>query len=186
VHRRDLAKGEIENGDLDSRQGTLLRLNLLQTPTDDLKLQTEIIYNHLGAHQHFRKHLKDTRWVLRGFSTWWPQRGRELSAPSAALVSLKPTGDDLRHWLTFEDGHDEQDAADCAALCIHTLNQAGPNAQKNFLSSALGSTYSHDGRGSLRDLFQPLTQLLHEATGWTLDELAKRANSQLRAKEVKP
>lgn len=186
VHRRDLEKGEIENGDLDSRQGTLLRLNLLITPTDDHKLQTEILYHHLGAHQHFRKHLKDTRWVLRGFSAWWPQRGRALSAPSATLVSLTPTGDDLRKWLTFEEGQDERDAADYAALCIHTLSQAGPNAQQQFLSSALGSTYSHDGRGSLRDLFQPLTQLLNEATSWTLDELAKRANSQLKAKDVQP
>ncbi len=35
VHRRDMDSGEFENGELDTRQGCLVRLNLLKTSTTD-------------------------------------------------------------------------------------------------------------------------------------------------------
>lgn len=192
VHRRDMQRGEFEDGDLDSRQGCLVRLNLVETPPDDVALQARLLKQVLGANQHERLNSDERGWVLDGFSQWWPLRDKAGTAAAfmdqcgerSLLEKTSLTGDDLRRWLEFtERADDEKSTAACAGVGVIVLGKAGAEQRRQFLGGVLGYSAPHDFRASVHDALNPVSTLLQAATGMDLDALARQWNAALHARQ---
>lgn len=193
VHRRDMVKGAFEDGDLDTRQGYLIRLNMIDTSPDDLVLQTRLLERVLAAHQHLRLRSDTRGWVLSGFAGWWPLREKtavaaeltKLRGHEEALAGMKISADDLQRWLLFKQGLHEDKAATCAAIGMIALGQTGAEARQRFLSTVLGYKAPHDFRASLHDALHPVPALLQSTTGLDLETLAQQWTGLLKGREVK-
>ncbi len=194
VHRRDLTTGELEDGDLDSRQGYLLRLNMLTTPPTDPVLQSRVLNRVLSVHQHYRLKSDNRGWVLDGFAAWWPLREKATTAQQFTQ-SRKPTGKrepitisrhDLQHWLKFKEDLDEEAAATVAGIGVLTLGKSDTVNRQQFLSAVLGYAAPHDFRAALHDAMNSVPTLLRVSTGLDLDTLAQQWTAALHDQEVQP
>lgn len=194
VHRRDMTQGEFEDGDLDSRQGYLIRLNMIATLPGDLALQTRLLERVLAANQHNRLRSDTRGWVLAGFAGWWPLREKvalakdlvSLRSHADILDDMKISADDLQSWLLFEQILNEDEAATCAGIGMIMIGQSGSEARQRFLSAVLGYKAPYDFRATLHDALNPVPSLLRSTTGLDLKSLAQKWTESLHVKEVKP
>ena len=191
VHRRDMKGGEFEDGDLDSRQGYLVRLNLLWTHPDSPTLQSRLLKHVLDANQHYRLKSDERGWVLDGFAEWWPLRDKAGTATAFMakrgyrdeLEKMNLTGDDLRRWLRFTELSNDKTTDVCAGVGMIALGKAGAEPRRQFLGAVLGYSAPHDFRASLHDALNPVPARLRAATGMDLDTLAREWNAALHPKK---
>ena len=179
VHRRDLDAVELEDGEIDSRQGCLVRLNVLKTLPTDLTYQSHVLEKLLDVNQHYRLNSDTRGWILQGFAYWWPRRmateaqpndlssRRALAAVGAAIdvgqtqdassSSLEQseaksiTADDLVRWKKFRQSLPEGSAGRIAARSIEALWAKDENGCRGFLAATLGYSAPHDVRATIHD-----------------------------------
>jgi hypothetical protein len=194
VHRRDFEKGKFESGDLDSRQGYLVRFNLLSSASDDPVLQSHILKKILEVNQHYRLDSDERGWVLDGFAVWWPIR--EMVGSPADLLKLRKhvkkaakvrlTFKKVMEWLNFKAGIDPEVAASIAGVSMVVLGESGVEPRRRFLSDVLGYSAPHDFRASLHDAFNGVPSLLRKRTDFEMASLVQKWSSGLKAKEAQP
>lgn len=186
VHRRDFDAKQREDGELDSRQGYMLRLNLTKQKPDDPTLQEEIIWMLLRAHHHYRLPSDERGWVVDGFARWWPRRHEEEKLRN--LGGLPPVkAEDLKAWLKVREGIGDDSAKNLAAAGFVALaHAAGGQKRQAFVSAVLGPSTPHDGRASLLDWLHPMPRRFKDTTGMTLEEFSAAWAREPSNKEVKP
>ena len=194
VHRRDFEKGKIESGDLDSRQGYLVRFNLLLNAADDPVLQSHILKKILEVNQHYRLDSDERGWVLDGFAVWWPIR--EMVESPADLLKLRKhvkkaakvrlTEKKVMEWLRFKTDFKPDVAASIAGVSMVVLGESGDEPRRRFLSDVLGYSAPHDFRASLHDAFNGVPSLLRKRTDFEMTSLVQKWSSGLKAKEAQP
>ena len=186
VHRRDFDAKQREDGELDSRQGYMIRLNLTKHKPDDPELQEEMIWMLLRVHHHYRLPSDDRGWVVDGFARWWPRRHEEEKLRSNA--NLPPAkAEDLRAWLKVREVSGDDAAKNLAAAGLVALaHTAGGQKRQLFVSSILGPPTPHDARASLLEWLHPVSRRFEQTTGMTLEEFASAWAKASSTKEVKP
>ena len=193
VHRRDMGKYQVEDGDLDSRQGCLLRANLVATGPDDGLLQYMIIERILAANQHFRLRSDTRGWIVEGFAKWWPIRDKaktvaeyiQMQRFPKDLADCKITGVTLQNWLHYRHKMGLVRAQRLAGVGVMTLGEAGEDKRQQFLATILGYSAPHDARACLHDAFNNVLSVLPATTGMDLNTLATKWTAALPKKEVK-
>ncbi len=196
VHRRDMDDQELEDGELNSRQGYLIRLNMLSTHPESETLKARLLQKILATHQHFRLESDTRSWVLHGFATWWPLREKvtkpqdliALRLHSEMLREITVTEYDLLHWKRFKDRlKDDSLESTVAAVGILELGKVSNEAQRRFLSSVLAYDAPYDFRATVHDAWYSVPYLVRASTDWDLSLLARRWTESLRADlESKP
>jgi len=173
VHRRDMSSGELEDGELDSRQGYLVRLNMSLTSPDDRGLQCRILSRVLSANQHYRLDSDSRSWILEGFAAWWPVRNQATSPADLTRIynhsekcrTVSIVGLDLSRWLVFaKELDDENLVATVAGVGVLTLGKNGIESQRRFLSKVLGYSPPHDFRATLHDAWYTVPAVLKATT----------------------
>ena len=196
VHRRDMETQELEDGELSSRQGYLIRLNMISTHPESDALKARVLQKVLAAHQHLRLESDTRSWVLQGFATWWPLR-KKVTTPQELIAlrlhsempqDITVTEYDLLHWLQFQKRlNDDSLAATVAAIGILELGKVGSEARRRFLGSVLAYEAPHDFRAMVLDGWYNVPYLVRASTDWDLSLFAKRwTESLLAAPESKP
>jgi hypothetical protein len=185
VHRRDLSSAEFQDGELDSRQGCLVRLNLLKTPPSDMTYQSHLIEKLLNVNQHYRLNSDTRGWILEGFAYWWPRR--KLGELPAATDLQEPSGKpmvfaqhdmtniteyDIVHWKKFRQSLTEGTASEFAGQNIEALWARNEIACHEFLKATLGYTAPHDVRATLHDWWYNVPSLVGKLLRMDLKELA--------------
>ncbi len=196
VHRRDMDDQELEDGELNSRQGYLIRLNMISTHPESVALRARLLQKTLAAHQHLRLESDTRGWVLHGFATWWPIRDKvttpqdliALRLHSELLRDITITEFDLLHWKRFKDRlKDDSLESTVAAVGILEIGKVNDEAQRRFLGSVLAYEAPHDFRAMVHDARYNVPYLLRASTDWDLGLFAKRWTESLRADpESKP
>jgi hypothetical protein len=193
LHRRDLAIGEFQSGDLDSRQGYLLRLNMIKTVPSSPVLRSQVIDKVLDVHQHYRLDSDSRGWIVKGFSYWWPRRDSKEQGDAPALEKWKSyreielTADDLVHWKRFRKSRGEGfEEGMFAAVGIETLSRKDPNACREFLSGTLGYSAPHDVRASVHDWWYSTPSMMKKVLNMDLRELAQQWRATMQSSESYP
>lgn len=189
VHRRDFGPGRYEVGDLDTRQGVLIRFNAIKSTPDDEKWLRMVIRSVLLAHQHGRLDSDTRDWVVTGFSVWWPARNdlarikneiateNERGEPSARDL----TATDLVRWRAYKKEVGESRAQlDAARILISMSEQTNPEAMRTFLSSVLGYRAPYDARATIHDYWYPVDSVLNDSTQLTLSNLIVPARDSVQ------
>ena len=193
LHRRDLEKEEFQNGDLDSRQGYLLRLNMLKTQPSSLMLQSQVIEKLLDAKQHMRLNSDSRRWILKGFANWWPRYSTSQPNPLTSEIFANETefvygettivAKNLVQWKLFRKQlQDESNEGLIAMVGIETIWQQDQAACREFLIGALGYAAPHDFRASIHDWWYSTSYLLRSTVHMELEDLASLWTAALRNK----
>ena len=182
VHRRDMKPEEFDDGNLDSRQGYLIRFNMLDTPPESEILRSHILKKVLDVHQHYRLDTDERGWVLEGFASWWPLRDRQ-STPTDVIRSrqlelacsgLRIDEADITGWLRFKENlEDERVASTVAAVGLMVLGQMGEESRRTFLGNVLGYNAPHDFRAWLHDTWFSVPTLLQRDLRLNSFQLAK-------------
>ena len=189
VHRRDLDAAEFQDGELDSRQGYLMRLNVLKTSQTDLDYQSHLIEKLLDAHQHYRLSSDSRGWILEGFAYWWPRR--KLSEVPVATDSQEASGTptpaqrevatitehDILRWKKFRQSLPEGAAGRFAARNIAALWAKDESGCHEFLTTTLGYSPPHDVRATIHDGWYNVPSLVRKILRMDLKELAMNWNS---------
>lgn len=195
VHRRDFKEKMVEfSEDLDSRQGVLLRCNMIATLPTETGLRTAMLKRILHANQHYRLDSDTRGWALEGFAGWWVAREnmKRTGLPKALadgkkhtleLAGLEVTANDLRTWLQFKKRVTEKQCIMVSGLGILALAQSDEAACRRFLSRVLGYSAPHDARASVHDWLNPAPAVLRKEMGLDYEELARRWNKVLRQAE---
>lgn len=194
VHRGDFEQGKFELGDLNVRQGVLIRLNALKNQPSDLQLRRQVIENVLSARQH-RRLESDTRgWVLTGFATWWPVRDQSMdvidlraSLPSPAtdvdanaeMAATEVHADVFSKWLQWSDQAGEEQSRLASSTTMLVLKEINAQAHQDFLKIILGYEAPYDVRASVRDYFHSVRSTLRRTLGIELETLAARVSAEL-------
>ena len=188
VHRRDLAGGELHNGDLKYKQGVLVRANYLDAKFREDALHTWLVREALVAHTSGLAYRERNAWALDGLAEWWPRRERGLDpawiAPARAAM---PAGFSARHlaaWMSLRKAAGAEPARLLAATGIFVLGQRhGADARLHFLAAMFGPARPEDARGWIADVLHPAR--LRAAAGideetlvaeWRVDLAAARGN----------
>lgn len=201
VHRRDLDATELEDGEIDSRQGCLVRLNILKTPTTDLTYQSHVIEKLLDANQHYRLNSDSRGWILEGFSHWWPRRkltggpSDSVSQDSSKVTSettneqsevQSVTAHDLLHWKKFRKGLPAGTAGRLAAQNIQALWASDERGCQGFLAAVLGYCAPHDVRATLHDGWYNVPSLVRQHLRTDLRGLAASWNKAVSSAQQVP
>jgi hypothetical protein len=165
VHRRDYEKKQLEWENTDSRQGVLLRLNLLERKAVQPGIQEQILEHTLHAAHHFRIQLKgDERgWVLAGFAHWWPRR--ESYEPPTVWKKKRPGEAELKQWLKLVEAEPERLARRLGAIAVDLIGKRGAAQQQAFLSSILGKHVPHNSLAGLSDWWSSLPSMMRKHLG---------------------
>ena len=192
VHRRDLDAGEFQDGELDSQQGYLMRLNALKTPHADLAYQSHLIEKLLDANQHYRLSSDSRGWILEGFAYWWPRHklgnltdAHDTSDSHEASDNPTParrevatiTEHDILRWKKFRQSLPEGAAGRFAASNIAALWEKDESRCHEFLTTILGYSPPHDVRATIHDGWYNVPSLVRKILRMDLKELAMNWNS---------
>ena len=91
VHRRDLEANEFEDGNIEQKQGLMVRLNVVHKDFDQVKLQRWILRHVLLVKSYNRFNSDSRGWVLDGFCEWWVKRDKNLDAEEfAGILETSP------------------------------------------------------------------------------------------------
>ncbi len=189
VHRRDMDEQELEDGELDSRQGYLIRLNMISTPPANEALKARLLQKIFAANQHYRLESDTRGWVLHGFATWWPLREKVKSPQELIQLRLHAemvrdvivTEYDLIHWLQFKKRLKEDSLeSTVAAVGILEVGKVSSESQQRFLSSVLAYEAPHDFRATVHDAWYNVPYLVRLSTDLELALFAKRWTESLR------
>jgi len=193
LHRRDLENEEYQNGELNSRQGYLLRLNMLETQPSSLTLQSQVIEKLLDANQHNRLNSDTRGWILKGFAYWWPRHSP--SEPNAVasesfanenefvLGETTIVAKNLVQWKLFRKQlHEEENEGLIALVGIETIWRQDQTACREFLSAVLGYAAPHDFRASVHDWWYSTSYLLRTTMRMDLEDLALQWTAALQNK----
>lgn len=190
IHRRDLGSGEFQNGDLDSRQGYLLRFNMIKTEPSSPVLRSQIIDKVLDVHQHYRLDSDSRGWIIKGFSHWWPRQGSEKQVDTPTLEQLQLLreielhADDLIHWKRFRKARGEGfEEGMFAAIGIETISRKDPIACREFLARILGYSAPHDVRASVHDWWYSTPSMVKKVLKMDLRELAQQWTATMQSSE---
>jgi hypothetical protein len=176
VHRRDFAADESEWSDLDSRQGIMLRLNVLKRSPQDLQLRTDLLHSLLRAAHHYRLPNDSGGWIIDGFAYWWPRREQE---PTLLKDTSAVSAEDLAHWLAFRKLTEEDKAMRHGAAGMVVLGQIGQAQRRAFVSALLGRKVPHNGLAVLRDLWKPVEPLYQQHLGMSREDFAAKLKTAL-------
>lgn len=190
VHRRDLDAVELEDGEIDSRQGCLVRLNVLKTPPTDLTYQSHVIEKLLDANQHYRLNSDTRGWILQGFACWWPRRTFTEDQLNAAKNASKAassstvgksdeksiTVDALVHWKKFREILPPGFAGSLASRNVEALWSKDERGCRDFLAATLGYCAPHDVRATIHDRWYNVPSLVRQHLKTDLQGLAVQWN----------
>jgi hypothetical protein len=190
LHRRDLAIGEFQSGDLDSRQGYLLRLNMVKTVPSSPILRSQIIDKVLDVHQHYRLDSDSRAWIVKGFSYWWPRRDSKEQPDAPTLEKFQSfreielNADDLIHWKRFRKSRGEGfEEGMFAAIGIETIARKDLLACREFLSRTLGYSAPHDVRASMHDWWYSTPSTMRKVLNMDLREFAQRWTAAMQSSD---
>ena len=201
LHRRDLDKEEFQDGELDSRQGYLLRLNMLNTQPSSPLLQSQFIEKLLDAKQHYRLNSDSRGWILKGFAQWWPRHSQsehnepseQSSVTSASLAignadrfrETTIVAENLVQWKRFRKQLETtSDEGLIASVGIETIWRQDQAACREFLTAALGYAAPYDFRASVHDWWYSTAVLVRTTLHMNLDELASKWTALLRSETL--
>ena len=193
LHRRDLENEEYQNGELNSRQGYLLRLNMLETQPSSLTLQSQVIEKLLDANQHNRLNSDTRGWILKGFAYWWPRHSpsepiavaseRFANEDEFVLGQTTMVAKNLVQWKLFRKQLQAEENEGLIALVgIETIWRQDQAACREFLSAVLGYAAPHDFRASVHDWWYSTSYLLRTTVRMNFEDLASKWTSALRNK----
>ena len=190
LHRRDLEISEFQNGELDSRQGYLLRLNMIKTDPSSPVLRSQIIDKVLDVHQHYRLDSDSRGWIIKGFSYWWPRRGskEQVDAPTLeklrSLRDIEFKADDLVHWKRFRKSRGEGfEEGMFAAMGIETISRKDPDECREFLSRVLGYSAPHDIRASVHDWWYSTPSMMKKVLKMDLHDFVQQWTATMQSNE---
>lgn len=185
VHRRDFVKGQFENGELDSRQGYLLRCNMLVNAPTDPPLQSHYLREIIAANQHYRLNSDQRGWVLDGFAKWWPVRYHPLKAkPSKEVAEVGLSVQAVSNWLKFKAEVGKELADQVATVAIAVLGTKGEAPRQRFLTAVLGYSAPHDFRASVHDALNGVPSLLKILLDLDLKVFVEKWTEMLAQEEV--
>jgi hypothetical protein len=188
VHRRDFDPDRYELGDLDTRQGVLIRLNAIASAPDEERWLRMAIRSVLLAHQHNRLDSDTRDWVVTGFPVWWLARSDKArilqefavanSVPQDDTSSLSES--DLVRWRAYKKRVGEERAQlEAGAVMFSLSEKAKADAMRAFLSQVLGYEAPYDFRATIHDYWYSVSSVLRATTGLTLDDLVSHLHGSL-------
>jgi hypothetical protein len=190
VHRRDFTSNEFQDGDLASRQGYLLRINMLKTPASSSVLRSRIIGRLLNVNQHDRLNSDSRGWILHGFAYWWPRKATSDFSDSLTAEARQEfhetelTEKDLVQWKRFRKSRGEDfDEGMTASVGIESIWQQDAQLCREFLSKTLGYSAPHDVRASIHDWWYSTPYLVKTVLKTDLRDLALKWNNVLHSDE---
>jgi hypothetical protein len=180
VHRPDFKSDRFELGDLDTRQGVLIRMNATNNAPDDKRWQRMVVRSVLMAHQHNRLDSDTRDWVVTGFAAWWTSRndhagitqGNELDEGNSDQSVRDVSASDLRRWRAYKKEVGESRAEQAAGRLLITLSEkAAPDSLREFLVGVLGYQASYDFRATIHDYWYSVSSVLRSKTKLKLSDL---------------
>jgi len=180
VHRPDFGPGRFELGDLDTRQGVLVRLNAIKTAPDDERWLRMLVRSVLMAHQHNRLDSDTRDWVNTGFAVWWIARKDTVEIhkqidseePNEDRVDRELHESDLRRWRAYKKEVGESRAEEAAGRLLITLSEkAAPDSLRAFLVQVLGYQAPYDVRATIHDSWYSVRSVLRSKTKLELSDL---------------
>ncbi len=193
VHRPDFGSGRFELGDLDTRQGVLIRMNATRTMPEDERWLRMVIRSVLMAHQHDRLDSDTRDWVVTGFAVWWPARNdtsrikaeMDLDEASSDQSGRELSVSDLLRWRAYKNEMGEIRAEKSAGRLLATLSEkTTPESLRNFLVRVLGYRAPYDVRATIHDSWYSVRSVLRATTKLELADLVNP--SRELGKEVGP
>ena len=171
VHRRDLEKGELSDGELKPSQGVMVRANLTSADFDETALDRWLVRKVLLAHTGGLAGRERNVWVLDGLAWWWPLRA--AAEPHAAwlpdaqrALPAEFASAQLDRWLSLEKDAGKDGAGALAATGLGVLAQShGADARQRFLAAMLRTARPADARGWFADTLRSRAARFHAATG---------------------
>lgn len=182
VHRRDYVTARLDWQSLDSRQGVLVRLNVLNNDPADVQLREELLSKVLHAALHYRLKFKGdaSGWVLDGFAHRWPRT--QIQPPAPAMVNPALTPQQLAGWLKVRQDLGEKQARQVAAVALDCLAKVGESHQRDFVAAILGRQVPHHSGALLLEWLHPPDALLRQHTGLDWPQLAEQWSQALSVK----
>jgi hypothetical protein len=180
VHRGDLDPDRFELGDLDTRQGVLIRLNALENGTDNEKWLRMVIRSVLMAHQHGRLDSDTRDWVVTGFSVWWPARNdasfieQQVASDvsSSEVVNRDLRESDLVRWRAYKKEVGESRAQLVAGKILVSLSEKiTPESMRAFLRTVLAYRAPYDFRATIHDYWYSVPSTLRTTAQLNLSDL---------------
>lgn len=176
VHRRDLAAGEMSDGELKPAQGLLLRANFTAEGLEEFALHRWLVRGALLAHTGGLAGRERNAWVLDGLAEWWPRRERGLDpawiAPARAAMPADFSARHLGAWRSLSKSAGEDPAGALAATGLVALGKhRGVEARRRFLAAMFGPARTPDFRGWIADAPRPARARLRAAAGIDEDAL---------------
>jgi hypothetical protein len=184
VHRPDYGSGKFEVGQIDTRQGVLIRFNAIETNPKDQQWIQMLVRSVLLAHQHNRLDSDSRDWIVTGFSVWWPARNdtdwidhevatRQVNEEATegerkTEVVLK----DLLAWKAYKKKTGDVNALHQAGMLIRTLRRKSePESIRDFFSEVLGYHPPYDFRAAIHDYWYSVESVLKRRLNLTLKDL---------------
>ncbi len=188
VHRRDFDPDRYELGDLDTRQGVLIRLNAIASAPDGERWLRMAIRSVLLAHQHNRLDSDTRDWVVTGFPIWWLARSDKGRIVQEFAVANSVSQDDasslseseLVRWRAYKKRVGEERAQLAAGAIMFSLSErAKAEDMRAFLSHVLGYEAPYDFRATIHDYWYSVSSVLRATTGLTLADLVSHLHGTL-------
>ncbi len=160
VHRRDLAGGELHNGELKFPQGILVRANYTDPAFREDALHTWLIREALVSHTSGLAYRERNAWATDGLAEWWPRRARGLDpawlAPARAAMPADFSARHLAAWMSLREKAGADSARMLAAVGVFVLGERpGADTRQRFFAAKFGPARPEDARGWLGDALHP-------------------------------
>jgi hypothetical protein len=180
VHRRDYDASRLEWQSLDTRQGVLVRLNVLKKDPVEVELLEELLSHVLHAALHDRLKIKgdSAGWVLDGFAYLWPRKQQPMQEPVRSAEALSP--ENLEAWLKVRKAVGEKEARRIASVALSCIAEAGQEPYRDFVAAILGREVSHHSGALIQEWWHPSASLLRQLTGLEWRQLAERWSQKLK------
>lgn len=193
VHREDFKAGRYESGNIDTRQGVLIRFNAVENTPGSEQWKRTIIRSVLLAHQHNRLDSDTRDWVVTGFAAWWAadKDGRSINAELVAAGMLNDnwveelSESDLAAWRAYRKRVGDQQCELVAGALIAALNaESTPESTREFLCEVLGYSAPHDIRAMIHDYWYSVDSVLASSTKLTFEDICKPVREALKCNRL--
>ncbi len=180
VHRRDFDASRQEWQSLDTRQGVLVRLNVLKKNPLDVELREELLSHVLHAALHDRLKFKGDSggWVLDGFAYLWPRKQLRMQEPVCPFETLSP--EQLERWMKVRKAVGEKAARRLASVALSCITEAGQEPYRDYVAAILGREVPHHSGALVQEWLHPPASLLRHLTGLDWWQLAEKWSHKLK------
>jgi hypothetical protein len=192
VHRPLMNASELESGNLEFSQGTLVRANVLDPSGNRARLHEWVMSKVLEAKTSGRSQMEPWAWVSDGLLIWWhgaktgqprPPSAASIAAARQAAKKTAFSARSFHEWFYVREVAGRKDADALAAIAFHAIaSEKGPDAVWRFARECFGAGVAKDARGWWRDQVNPPEARLRRATGLTFEQLAARVQKDLAAR----